>query len=176
MVGAIEVEVKAKAPEGAEEMIASLGAIFLGVEHHHDLYFSSPERDMAKRDEALRLRIKESGSFLTFKGPRLERETKSRREITLEVDDAIAAEEMLEAIGFSKAAEVRKSRAKYRLGHVTIALDDVEGLGSFIEVEALGGEDWAMEKEEVLAVLGRLGIVETIPQSYLELLEADIEV
>ncbi len=167
----IEVEVNARAPPGVEKKIISLGGEPIGVENHLDLYFSSPFCDFAQTDEALRIRVKEEGARLTYKGPKLDLKTKSRRELTVRVDDPTAMESILESIGFSKAAVVRKRRAKYSLGGAVLAVDDVEGLGSFIEVEILSaGEEWEDQRRLALGILAELGIAESIRESYLELL------
>ncbi len=166
----IEVEVKARSPPDIEAKIAGLGGELIGVENHLDLYFNSPFRDFAQTDEALRIRIKEEGARLTYKGPKLDSETKSRRELTVRVDDAEALESILESVGFSRAAVVKKRRTKYALGEATLAVDEVEGLGSFIEVELSGGEDWVGQKRAALDILARLGLPESIRESYLELL------
>ncbi|NMC09923.1 MAG: CYTH domain-containing protein, partial [Methanothrix sp.] len=62
----IEVEVKARAREDTKDAIVALGAVPIGTENHHDLYFNSPHRDFKKTDEALRIRIKEDGARLTY--------------------------------------------------------------------------------------------------------------
>lgn len=166
----IEVEVKARAPPGIEEKIAGLGGEPVGVEDHLDLYFNSRARDFAVTDEALRIRIKDSGSYLTYKGPKLDSETKSRRELTVRVSDPGAMESILESIGFARSAGVKKRRRKYSLAEAVVAIDEVEGLGSFIEVELSGGEEWGAQKKNVLEILSLLGISESIRESYLELL------
>jgi adenylate cyclase class 2 len=168
----IEVEVKARALPGTRERIESLGALFLGKEIHRDIYFGSPSRDFRYSDEALRIRIKEDGARLTYKGPKLDETTKSRRELTVDIDSPETMEQILISLGFYRAGVVRKSRTKYRLGEATIALDEVDGLGSFLEVELAGGEDWEREKEKVLAILEELGADESIRSSYLEMLLA----
>ena len=170
----IEVEVKARSPPDIEAKIAGLGGELLGVENHLDLYFNSPFRNFAQTDEALRIRIKEVGARLTYKGPKLDSETKSRRELTVRVDDAEALESILESMGFSRAAVVKKRRTKYALGEAVIAVDVVEGLGTFIEVELSGDEDWEAQKRAALSLLARLGLAESIRESYLELLN-DVE-
>jgi adenylate cyclase class 2 len=167
----IEVEVKARAREDTAEKIAALGATLQKEEHHIDLYFNSPLRDFTVSDEALRIRIKEEGARLTYKGPKLDRETKSRLEMTVKIDDPLKMELILSSLGFVRSAEVRKKRTKYSYGNVVLALDEVEGLGSFLEVEAEGEADWKDQKVEVLSVLSRLGLAETIRSSYVELLE-----
>lgn len=167
----IEVEVKARAREDTRDKIAALGATFLLVENHRDLYFNSPSRDFKKSDEALRIRIKEDGARLTYKGPKLDPQTKSRRELTVKIDDPAQMGEILSFLGFVFSAEVRKRRTKYSYQGMVIALDEVEGLGTFLEVEAQSEEDWENEKERVLSVLKKVEVKDTIRRSYLELLE-----
>ena len=167
----IEVEVKVRAQKDTEEKIVALGATLLRVENHRDLYFNSPLRDFKVSDEALRIRIKEEGARLTYKGPKLDLETKSRLERTVKIDDPQQMEQILLSIGFELYAEVRKRRTKYSLDDVILALDEVVGLGNFLEVEAKGDHDWVMKKEKVLSILKELGLGESIRSSYLELLE-----
>ena len=167
----IEVEVKVRALPDTLEKIISLGAIFAGTENHRDLYFNSPWRDFRKSDEALRIRIKEEGARLTYKGPKLDQETKTRKELTARIDSPEEMAEVLGALGFVLSAEVRKRRTKYALGDVTFALDEVEELGSFIEVEISGQADFEEQRRRVLSLLEKLGLGESIRSSYLELLE-----
>jgi adenylate cyclase class 2 len=168
----IEVEVKARADEQTLSRMKALGAVFLKEESHVDVYFNSPMRDFRKTDEALRIRIKEGGARLTYKGPKLDSETKSRQELTVEIDSPERMTEVLRSLGFVPSAEVRKRRTKYSLGDVTFALDDVQGLGLFLEVEARGEvDDWEEQKRMVISILSQLGLGESIRKSYLELLE-----
>jgi adenylate cyclase class 2 len=167
----IEVEVKARCDPDVLEKILAMGAVFKGTEHHNDIYFNSPNRDFSKTDEALRIRIKEEGARLTYKGPKLDSRTKSRLELTVGLDNPMAMEKILAELGFRPSGEVRKRRTKYTLDEVTFALDDVEGLGSFLEIEVPAEGDWANKQEQVLAILRHLGPGESIRKSYLELLE-----
>ena len=62
-------------------------------------------------------------------------------------------------------------RSKYSYDGVILALDDVEGLGRFVEVEAEGEGDYEGQRQKVLSILSRLGLNESIRSSYLQLLE-----
>lgn len=167
----IEVEVKARAREGTRDAIVALGAVPVSTENHQDLYFNSPHRDFKKTDEALRIRVKEDGARLTYKGPKLDSETKSRLELTVMIDDPREMQQILESLGFVLSGTVKKRRTKYRLEDLVFALDEVAGLGSFLEIEARGDDDWAAQKRRVLSLLARLGLGESIRSSYLELLQ-----
>jgi adenylate cyclase class 2 len=170
----IEVEVKAKCDTGTKEKLASLGAIFVGVENHLDVYFDSPIKSFATSDEALRIRVKETGAYLTYKGPKIDRETKSRMEETVAVDDAERLEKILNALGFVRAGTVEKRRTKYILGEATIAFDEVLDLGTFLEVELLADEDWSSMKKVAIDIMDQLGLNDLIRKSYLELLYEQI--
>jgi adenylate cyclase class 2 len=168
----IEVEVKARAKPETLERIKALGAVFLKEENHIDIYFNSPIRDFRKTDEALRVRVKEEGARLTYKGPKLDSKTKSRKELTVKIDSAERMGEVLASLGFVPSAKVIKRRIKYALGDVTFALDDVQGLGPFLEIEVEAGGDADLEASriKVISLLSQLGLGESIRKSYLELL------
>jgi adenylate cyclase class 2 len=74
-------------------------------------------------------------------------------------------------LGFWPSGEVKKRRTKYSLGDFTLALDEVEGLGSFLEIETLAEGDWTKKSIEVVDILRQLGLGESIRRSYVELLE-----
>jgi adenylate cyclase class 2 len=167
----IEVEVKARCSHNILPKILALGAVKNEVENHRDIYFNSPMRDFRSTDEALRIRIKDDGARLTYKGPKLDTKTKSRLELTVKIDDAQAMQKILVELGFWPSGEVKKRRTKYSLGDFTLALDEVEGLGSFLEIETLAEGDWTKKSIEVVDILRQLGLGESIRRSYVELLE-----
>jgi predicted adenylyl cyclase CyaB len=79
-----------------------------------DRYFAHPSRDFATTDEALRIRQIEGENRITYKGPKLDQLTKTRREIELPLaggtDHAEGCGELLVALGFSPRAVIRKQR------------------------------------------------------------------
>ncbi|MGA9097822.1 MAG: class IV adenylate cyclase [Methanotrichaceae archaeon] len=166
----IEVEVKARLKPDTLQRIKALGAVPIGTEHHRDIYFNSPVRDFRESDEALRIRVKDKGTRLTYKGPKLDSETKSRKELTIKIDDSEAMLQILLSLGFVPSGEVIKTRTKYALGDIIFAMDDVSGLGSFIEMEIAGGDDWPEKKRQLQDLMTKLGLGESIRKSYLELL------
>lgn len=159
-------------PEALAALRARLGAP-VAVEPHADLYLRHPARDFRSTDEALRLSRRADRVELTYKGPRLDARTKARREVVLPVADWDAALALLEALGFAPAAEVRKTRSVHRAGGFEVALDEVPGLGAFVELERVlpEGADRAEAEREAAALLASWGLDATERASYLELLE-----
>jgi adenylate cyclase class 2 len=80
------------------------------------------------------------------------------------VGDAAAARALLELLGFREAVRVRKRRELYRLGGVEVALDTVEGLGTFVELESKGALG-----ERLVELLELLGAGEPLRETYAEL-------
>ena len=168
------MEIEVKAPAEDLEIIAThlqrLGEVFTGRAHQTDRYFSHPQRDFAQTDEALRIRIADDSAFLTYKGRKIDKLSKTREEIEVAVSDAAAATRLLERLGFVPVAVVRKFRRTYDLDEFTICLDDVAGLGTFVEVEARGVADIEKARDGALALLAQLKLQRTERRSYLELL------
>ncbi|MCS7122310.1 MAG: class IV adenylate cyclase [Archaeoglobaceae archaeon] len=165
----MEVEVKFKVEGEIEDKVRKI-AKFIKEKFEEDLYFSHPCRNFAETDEALRLRKDEEGFTLTYKGPKVEKETKSRHEVKLKVESYEKAKDLLEKIGFKPFAEVKKIRRIYRTDDgIIICLDDVFNLGKFLEIEVEGEID---KKEELFRIASILGYKreESIKKSYLEML------
>ena len=120
----------------------------LGAEHREtaeqtDRYFAHPSRDFAQTDEALRLRRIGEFNFITYKGPKLDATTKTRREIEIGLaagqPAAADAAELLSALGFTPVAEVCKRRRDFTVTWqgqaIGVSLDEVAELGDFVELE-----------------------------------------
>ena len=171
----MEVEVKYSISDSnsIERKLKELGAVFVNEEIEEDYYFQHPCRDFMETDEALRIRKTHDLVELTYKGPKVSIKTKSRVEVNVRVDDANKARDILERLGFKVVYVVRKNRKKYRLGdNISISLDNVEGLGSFIEIELIAKEkDWGRAEEKIMGLARTLGLKgKPIIKSYLELL------
>ena len=146
-----------------------------------DQYFAHPARDYAQTDEALRIRTVAGGSFVTYKGPKLDATTKTRRELELplaETDaDGSQFAELLAALGFTPVETVRKTRREFRITHdgreVHGALDSVDGVGTFVELE-LSADDASLDaaRRVITALADQLQLGASERRSYLELLLA----
>lgn len=139
-----------------------------GAGHEHDTYFAHPTRDFATTDEALRLRDRDGRLELTYKGPREDATAKIRKEWNLDVKGPAGA--LIEALGFRPVAAVIKHRRTWHLDGCAVTLDDVDGVGTYLEVEATG-DDVAEAQTRMEAVVAKLDLtgVTPEPRSYLEL-------
>lgn len=168
----VEVEVKARAEdlERVREQLEDRGGRRVATWEQTDIYYGHPHRNFAQTDEALRIRETGGRVEATYKGPKLDGETKTREEITVELDDAASAGDLLEALGFAAAGRVVKQREVYELGELTVTLDQVEGLGPFVEIEHVVDEGIDEARETVLELADELGLEDLERRSYLELL------
>ena len=163
----LEVEVKARIiREVVEQKLLAIGAWLVKKERQIDTYFNHPCRDFKARDEALRVREIKGQMYLTYKGPKIDPETKTRTEVEIKVGKEIFA--LLESLGFTPLQRVTKERKLYHWQGLKICVDEVEKLGSFLEIE---GRDKG-EKERIFQLLDRLGIHRSslIRKSYLEII------
>lgn len=168
----LEIEAKARINrKKIKSRLVELGVKFLKREKQEDIYFNHPTRDFAKSDEALRIRRAGREFYLTYKGPKLDKLTKTREEHEVKISSFEEAKEILKKLKFGEVATIRKKREYYALENFVIALDEVEGLGSFIEVEKKAER---YTPEEIITFLKKLGVKEGSLErrSYLELMLA----
>ncbi len=175
-----EVELKFRLDEPAdlEAALADLGCRLGPAERQRDVYFAHPARDYRATDEALRLRQWGAQCRLTYKGPRVDARTKTRQELELPLagvdQPAQAWHQMLVALGFQPAVVVEKSR---RTGHldwegqqVEVALDQVDRLGGFVELELSADQaNRDAMAESLLRLSQQLGLSRSERRGYAEL-------
>jgi len=175
-------EVELKFPVASLELIRqqleSLEVISSSSSQHSDEYFNHSLLDFAARDIALRFRSNDR-HVLTYKGPNLDKRAKVREEVELEfaAEEKAKLVQMFMGMGFHSVAVVNKTRKTIKVNHsqktIEICLDEVEGVGTFVEleliVEAKSEIESAKGHLESLAI--KLGIAtEPTTVSYLEML------
>ena len=69
-------------------------------------------------------------------------------------------QDIINYLGYKQVIEVNKVRRKTKYKDFEICLDQVEGLGSFIEVEKMSDQDASVVQEELFEFLKQLGIRE----------------
>jgi adenylate cyclase class 2 len=176
-----EVEMKFAVADFAqlEAAMAAKGAAIQPPRQDADHYFNAPDRDFAKTDEAVRVRSIGEKNFVTYKGPKIDRETKTRLEIEVPLADGETAandfRQILIHLRYRPVAIVRKTRRIAEFSRdgsdMQLTLDEVDGVGKYAELEVMAPEERAAAaKASVLAVAAELGLTNTERRSYLQLL------
>lgn len=171
MKDSLEVEIKAPVAKlsDIEKILVSIHAQFKEETIEEDHYYQHPCKDYQQTDEALRIRISETRGFLTYKGPKLDKDTKSRTELEIAIDDPESYKRLLEHLGFKEAGQVLKTRKTYIFQNCSIMLDSVKALGTFIEIECFG--DFEVCKKSIFEVAKILKLENFERRSYFELIK-----
>lgn len=184
----LEIELKASlegiSPQALESALKKAGFAPGQIKEETDIYYNGNDRDFRKTDEALRLRSSrvltgevQSKTFITYKGSKVDSRSQTRPELETSVGDLDVMKELFGKLGYREVMTVRKQRAYYHRENITVCLDEVEGLGRFIELEQVE-EDGTAKKEAVidrlLDLLSSFGVPQSnlLRESYLELLMA----
>jgi len=175
----VEQKFRLSDPAALEARLRELGSASFEEIEQVDSYFAHPSRDFAETDEALRIRRVGDQNFVTYKGPKLDATTKTRREIELPLPGVDAYfrqfRTLLEVLGFQLVADVHKRRRQTTLvwddAHVEVTMDDVAGVGLYAEIELAADENGLEDAKDRLSTLAaELGLTASERRSYLELL------
>ncbi len=176
-----EVEQKHRVPDmrALLERLADRGVEIGPAVKQADQYFAHPCRDFARTDEALRIRTVDRESFVTFKGPKIDTTTKTRHELELPLAASdvggVKFAELLHALGFKPVLVVRKRRRSFEIASagrtVEGVIDEVDGIGTFVELELMS-DDAELEgtKRVISSLASELQLGPTERRSYLEML------
>lgn len=180
----IEVEIKLPVLdlEIIREKLTQIGFQESGYEREQDTYYDNAAEDIRTGGQALRIR--ETTNLITgkataqinFKGKKLDQVTVTRQELETGIADGETGRQILEAIGFHRVMpEVIKERRELKRDEMTACLDQVAGLGSFLELEIMAEKeaDRDVAMEQIEAVLSQLGyrVSDTVRSSYLSMLQ-----
>ncbi|HSW81111.1 MAG TPA: class IV adenylate cyclase [Candidatus Saccharimonas sp.] len=157
-----EIEIKARVRDQKmlETKLAELGIKLGKPKTHHDVVFCKPgQKDYQKGSIWLRLRT-ENGKKVIWT---LKADTGTKLdsiEHEVEVSNGNELEKMLRLMGNNMYSDLTKTRRKAAIGEVEICLDNVDGLGTYIEVERLVAPDADGDavRAELWELLAKLGI------------------
>ena len=157
-----EVEVKAKVEnlDAIKRRFVEMGCEFSEPIQQDDMIFlhTSVEFETIVRGSVI-MRIRDAnGKIMLNLKKQLENEF-DNIEREFEISDAQEAKEMLECMDYTERVKVSKKRVKTKYKDMTICFDEVEHLGSYIEVEKLMKDgDSVKTQEELFAFLEQFGI------------------
>lgn len=175
----LEVEVKVKVDnKHIEDYLADMGFKRGATHTEIDTYFNGESKNLREEDKALRIRrtLKNDSEQITlnYKGPKIDNVTMTREEIELNIPSYEDMEALLNGLGYTPAGRVEKQRVEYILGGCTCCIDEVKGLGRFLEIEIMSREedyDKAIHKINELLEALDLSMEDTVRKSYLCMLQ-----
>jgi adenylate cyclase class 2 len=138
-----EVKLRLGDYERAKSTLRELGFVHVDRCFEEDYYYSHPCVDYTMSDEALRARWRKCSSSehytITYKGPRVQGDLELKTRIELEVElNSIqwnTIKDILEKLGFTSIARIRKTRDLYTAECVEASLDELHGAGYYLELE-----------------------------------------
>jgi len=155
----IEVKAKVKNSDFIINKLKELGCELSEPIIQKDKIFMEKNEDfMNVRPERNVFRIREqNGIFiLTLKKAQSNELDCIERETI--VENVKQTEDILNYLGYKVFVNVNKTRRKSKYNEYEICLDEVEGLGTFIEVEKMSKESALKVQEELLQFLLQLGV------------------
>ena len=124
----IEIKAQAPAPDSIRKYLLQHGAVFKGLDEQTDTYFNVP-------NGRLKLREGNIENNLIFYERADQAGPKSSQFNLVKIADANGLKEVLTKSNGVKVV-VKKNREIYYIDNVKFHIDDVPGLGSFVEIEA----------------------------------------
>jgi adenylate cyclase class 2 len=169
-----ELKVRISSLDPVRKQLIGHKARFCGRVHERDMYYNAPHRDFGVTDEAIRVRYTNDHAVVTYKGAKIKASgLKAREELNMVVDSGAVFEQILDRLGFTRTAEVNKWRENYRLFEAAVTLDEVENLGTFVEIEILAEDENSNPAARIEEIAQEIGVYgEPILASYLEMLLA----
>lgn len=158
-----EVEVKARVVDFTPiiQKLEDLGCTIskpVTQEDHIYIHNSLTFDNFPKHGIVLRVRRQGQKAFFTLKQSQSNELDSLEHETIIEKPEEI--EHILKLLDYKKTLDVTKKRRKTHFKDMEICLDDVKGLGTFIEVERLTNDDSEKVQDELFAFLKTLGIRE----------------
>jgi predicted adenylyl cyclase CyaB len=154
--GRANLEIKARCADldAARAVAERLGAVRLGLDRQRDTYFATREGRLKLRESSL-----SGGQLIAYLRPDRPGARRSDYRV-VPVEDAASLRALLaRLLGVHRV--VTKQREIWLLENVRIHLDRVEGLGTFLELEAVfdgTAEAEAAQQTKVARLLRELGI------------------
>lgn len=161
-----EIEVKATI-SSVQSIVDVLEAQDIAVTEpvtQHDRVYGLPEADGEGENTAPWLRIRtETKQGVTKHIFTLKRSVTNQLdsiEHETEVSDPAELEAIIAQLSFTPYSDLTKTRRKAHMGDIEICIDTVDGLGDFVEVEKLTGDDVNYDDVvvELWQVLTQLGV------------------
>lgn len=158
-----EIELKARVTnkQSLLQKLKELGVELGDPKTHHDVVFCKPgQQDYEPGSIWHRIRTENGKTVIWTMKVDTGRKLDSI-EHEIEVSSGTELEAMLKQMGLELYSDLTKTRQKAKVGDIEICLDDVNGLGTYIEAEKLyedHGTDYETVAAELWVLLQKLGV------------------
>jgi homotetrameric cytidine deaminase len=164
----VELKARDPHPDRTRERARALGAEDRGELRQRDTYFAAARGRLKLREQA-----PGGAELIAYERPDAAQARESRYRITPVADAAATAEALDAALGTVVVVDKRRQLLLWE--GVRIHLDQVEGLGTFVELEGVAAADSDLARESALVARLRaeLGIADDAlePRGYADLLQ-----
>lgn len=156
-----EIELKFKV-ENLNDIITFLeknNCELSSVMKQNDTIYVQDLNDVESKEGSIWLRVRKTNDVVELNYKKQSAKKMESEEIEFEVDSYEKANAFLKALGFKEWVQVNKKRRYSKYKDYNICIDEVERLGSFIEIELLVKEqDDINYEEQLLTVAKEMGI------------------
>lgn len=149
----VEIKARCAAPDIVRRILTDLGARFAGRDHQVDTYYRVPDGRLKLRQGNI------ENALIAYARP--DSDGPKQSDVLLyKTHDGEALKQILDAV-HKRLVVVDKNREIYFIENVKFHIDDVGGLGSFVEIEAIDNQGTippAVLKEQCEHYIDILGI------------------
>ena len=168
----VEIKMELRDPALARTVALHLGAIHAATFHQIDTYFKVPSGRLKKRESDGEPEGK-TVEYIVYERP----DKPSAKISEYSIYDEIGAKARFGNLDLPRLAVVDKKREVFLLDNVRIHLDDVKGLGKFLEFEAIVSPSRNVRtcREQLDILIGEFKVVtgEVIAVSYCDMVLTD---
>src|SRR3954470_6974626 len=143
-MGTVEVEARFRVGPGcsAADVVAMLGVELSEPVHQDDQAYAPKDWHYGlDRVQVTFARLRSEGEHCLFTVKRPVTDVRTCIEYECRVDDRDAMHRAILLMGFAPTVRIVKRRQTAQLGAFAVCLDQVEGVGTFIELEAMAATD-----------------------------------
>ena len=138
----IEIKARCAHPEKIKAILATNNAVFKGIDHQVDTYFQVPIGRLKLREGNI------ENHLIQYHRPNQAGPKKSTVSLYKTTPDASLKIVLTNALGIKIVVD--KKRAIYFIDNIKFHVDEVQQLGTFVEIEAIS-EDGSIPESQLLA-------------------------
>lgn len=154
----VEIKFKLKEPDKIKEKIESRKCNFKELKQDDHIFVKNgiTSENIQPGENILRIREENGKNYLTLK------QRKNHLELETRIEDEKVANEMLKAMDYYELVEVKKTRLECKLNGFNLTIDNVDGIGYFMEIEKVISNENNIEKtkKEIMEFALAIGLTE----------------